>query len=130
VAEGDVTDPTKSEVARKLKPGQRVLVDGRRATFTDISDGKELYEFSLEPEGVVPVFLEDLDRRVELEHWEDEPEPDWLKEAEKFLMWNSLRQRQLFSLSRCCHPHPDDTDQVVLKKAVRIIQGMVRRAKE
>lgn len=115
-----MTDPTKSEVARKLKPGQRVLVDGRRATFTDISDGKELYEFSLEPEGVVPVFLEDLDRRVELEHWEDEPEPDWLKEAEKFLMWNSLR---------CCHPHPDDTDQVVLKKAVRIIQGLVRRAK-
>lgn len=115
-----MTNPARSKVAQKLQVGERVLVDGKRATFIGISDGKELYDFSLEPEGAAYVYLEDLDRLVRREPWEDDPEPDWMKEAEDFLRWNSLRY---------CHPHPDDTDQAALKKAVRIIQGLVRKEK-
>jgi hypothetical protein len=65
--------PHESEVARKMQFGERVLVDGKRATFLYISDGKEMYDFALYPAGAVTVYLEDLDRRVKLEEWEEDP---------------------------------------------------------
>jgi hypothetical protein len=108
-----------SEVAQKLVPGERVLVDGKRATFLLISDGKELYEFSLYPEGAATVDLADLDRRVQRleKEWEEDPEPDWFKEGEDFLRW--LR------LAGWMRGRGEGTPREVVDRAFNIIEGLL-----
>jgi hypothetical protein len=119
---GWVDDYNASEVAQKMGLGERVLLDGKRATFMVISDGKEIYEFALEDEArCVRVDLQDLDRRVKVERWEEDPEPDWQKEGEDFVRW--LRScRQWMGSKKATIPVPPP----VLKKAIRIIEGRGR----
>jgi len=112
-----------SKVAKALQLGERVLVDGKRATFLLISDGKELYEFALYPEGAVTVDLADLDRRVKLESWEDE-DPNWIKQAEDFLRW--LTGTKWASRKTATVPVPP----TVLQDAIRIMRGLIRELKK
>jgi 3-methyladenine DNA glycosylase AlkD len=108
-----------SEVARALQPGERVLLDGKRATFMLISDGKELYEFSLEcPPGTATVDLENLDQRVKIEHWEED-KVDWAKKGEDFVRW--LTSTGWAAKTTATVPVPP----TVLQDALKIIRGLL-----